>query len=62
MKKNNISSIEKAAKELGVSVSALKSIMSDRGKPRYCPEKLQLVLMKIGYPESGEPNEIEKAP
>ncbi len=41
--------IEAAARSLGISQSALKSIMSDRGQRRYGPEVLSRILGRIGY-------------
>src|ERR1035437_2337912 len=44
-----IDSVEDAAKRLGLSLSALKSIMSDRGYRRYGDATLSRVLERIGY-------------
>jgi hypothetical protein len=41
--------IEAAARSLGISQSALKSIMSDRGQCRYGQEVLSRILGRIGY-------------
>ena len=52
MKREGISSVQKAAKKLAVSDSTLKSIMSNRGDVRYSPETLAEILAKIGYHEA----------
>jgi hypothetical protein len=49
MRNEGIRSVKKAAKELAVSDSTLKSIMSNRGDVRYSPETLTEILEKIGY-------------
>ncbi len=49
MKAEEIPTVELAARRLGVSKSTLKSIMSEKGKPRYGQERLQTVLRKIGH-------------
>jgi PP-loop superfamily ATP-utilizing enzyme len=49
MKRTGMENIRQAAKRLGVSVSTLKSIMSERGQQRYGPDTLDEVLKKIGY-------------
>lgn len=51
MRKSEISSQVFAAKRLNVSIDVLKSIMSDKGRPRYSHDTLQDVLGKIGYSE-----------
>ena len=48
MKRVNLDTVEQAARKLGVSEATLKSIMSDKGKPRYGKEKLNQVLRVIG--------------
>ena len=48
MRRKRISTIERASIKLGVSTSTLKSIMSDKGKPRYGNDTLESVLEKIG--------------
>jgi hypothetical protein len=47
MKRKGIDTITDAAKALGVSKSALKSIMSSTGQVRYGPDRLKDVLDKI---------------
>jgi lambda repressor-like predicted transcriptional regulator len=47
MKRKGIENLDNAARRLGLSKSALKSIMSDRGKPRYGAETLKRVLDEI---------------
>jgi hypothetical protein len=42
------SSQKQAARKLSVSIDVLKSIMSERGRPRYSQETLQRVLKQIG--------------
>ena len=49
MKRKKVETVDDAAAHLGVSVDVLKSIMSDKGKPRYGKETLESVLKKIGY-------------
>jgi len=44
-----IPTLAAAAKRLGMSLSALKSIMSERGKPRYGDAALTRILGSIGY-------------
>lgn len=44
-------SVEGAARRLGISKSALKSIMSDKGKTRYGADLLKRVLKEIGCQE-----------
>jgi hypothetical protein len=53
MKRRTIPSVERAARELGVSESTLKSIMSNRGEKRYGDDTLAAVLKKIGV-DNGE--------
>jgi hypothetical protein len=48
-----ILSQRQAARHLGVSIDVLKSIMSDKGRPRYSQETLELVLKAIGYDANG---------
>lgn len=49
MKKNNIPSVEVAARRLGVGYDTLKAIMSDKGRGRYGAETLAEVLQKIAH-------------
>ncbi len=49
MKRKKLKKIDQAASKLGVSPDVLKSIMSDRGKPRFGKVSLQSVLKQIGY-------------
>lgn len=49
MKRRKVEKLDDATPHLGVSVDVLKSIMSDKGKPRYGKETLESVLKKIGY-------------
>jgi len=51
MKAQQIPTVAQAAKRLGISKSALKSIMSDKGSVRYGDDRLNLVLSEIGYKE-----------
>jgi len=48
MNEKQITTIALAAKRLAVSPDTLKSIMSSKGRARYSPETLSLVLEKIG--------------
>ena len=48
MTRRNLRTNAQAARELTVSVSLLKSIMSTKGKKRYADETLKRVLEKIG--------------
>lgn len=50
MARESVSTVDEAAKRLAISLSALKSIMSDRGKRRYSEETLTRVLEIIGNP------------
>jgi mRNA-degrading endonuclease RelE of RelBE toxin-antitoxin system len=54
IKAKGLANLEQTARKLGVSRSVLKSIMSDKGKPRYGPDTLERVLKEIGYVEPGE--------
>lgn len=47
MTKQGIPSVELAAKRLGVGYGTLKSIMTDKGTPRYSQDTLRTVLEKI---------------
>ncbi|HWB83882.1 MAG TPA: hypothetical protein VG675_07060 [Bryobacteraceae bacterium] len=47
MDREKLGTISEAARALGISESTLKSIMSDRGEPRYGAETLNSVLAKI---------------
>jgi hypothetical protein len=49
MTREEISNLDLAAKRLGISLSALKSMMSKRGKRRYGDAALTRVLGVIGY-------------
>lgn len=51
MKDKGIETKREAAKQLGVSESTLKSIMTTNGKPRYGRERLEIVLKKIAQPK-----------
>jgi|SRR5579872_5410 len=53
MKREGIEGLDRAARRLSVSKSALKSIMSDKGKARYGPELLKRILETIGYQPKG---------
>jgi len=44
-----LENLDQASRRLGLSKSALKSIMSTKGKPRYSQETLKRVLTEIGY-------------
>jgi hypothetical protein len=52
MAKNNIATQPMAARKLGVSLDILKSIMTNKGKPRYGQETLKRVLEEIGYKDA----------
>jgi hypothetical protein len=53
MERSGLDSQRQAARRLGVSIDVLKSIMSNKGRARYSPETLAVVLEKIGHkPES----------
>jgi hypothetical protein len=52
MKREGISSVQKAARKLATSESTLKSIMSNKGGVRYSSETLAAILEKIGYREA----------
>jgi len=54
MERQGIDNVEIAARRLGISKSALKSVMSDKGKARYGPELLERVLKLIGSQSGGE--------
>jgi hypothetical protein len=54
MKVHEIEKLDVAAKRLGTSKSALKSIMSDRGQIRYGEETLVRILKEIGANLEGE--------
>ena len=49
MARQKMGKLDQAARDLGISVSALKSIMSARGKRRYSEETIQRILGMIGY-------------
>jgi hypothetical protein len=49
MKEKEIKNIREAAKHLGVSISTLKSIMSNKGERRYGEDTLAAVLAKTGF-------------
>lgn len=53
MNRSELSRVEDAAKRLALSKSALKSIMSSKGKPRYSQVTLERVLKEIGYEDEG---------
>jgi len=48
MKDNKVANLEIARRRLGVGLSTLKSIMTDKGEKRYSDETLRNVLRKIG--------------
>lgn len=48
MKCKKLGTLEEARRKLGISLSTLKSIMSDKGKRRYSEDTLESVLEKIG--------------
>ena len=52
MKAQGLESVPQAARKLAVSDGVLKSIMSDKGRPRYSAETLANVLQKIGVKDS----------
>lgn len=52
MARENLTTLAEAAKRLGISLSALKSIMSDQGKRRYSEETLSRILAII-IPDAG---------
>jgi hypothetical protein len=55
MLRTGIETQEHAARRLAVSIDVLKSIMSDKGEPRYSAATLAIVLEKIGCkPQGGE--------
>jgi transcriptional regulator with XRE-family HTH domain len=54
MRRKEIGNVEQAARRLGLSKSALKSIMSERGKPRYSEDTLARILKEIGHQIRGE--------
>lgn len=49
MKREDLEKVEYAARRLRLSKSALKSIMSSKGKLRYSQETLERVLKEIDY-------------
>jgi len=53
IEREGLKNVEQAARRLHLSKSALKSIMSSRGKPRYSQETLERVLKEIGYEYQG---------
>jgi hypothetical protein len=53
MARKELKTLEQASSRLGLCKSALKSIMSSKGKPRYCQETLQRVLKEIGREKEG---------
>jgi hypothetical protein len=54
MKRAQLNDLDQARRRLGISVSTLKSIMSDKGKARYGADTLERVLKEIGYKNGGE--------
>ncbi len=48
MQQQGLTTLEQASRKLAVGLSTLKSIMSDKGKRRYGPRTLEVVLSKIG--------------
>jgi hypothetical protein len=54
MEREGLEKVEHAARRLHLSKSALKSIMSSKGKPRYSRETLKRVLKEIGSEKEGE--------
>lgn len=52
MKRQQVQDRDQAARRLGISMSTLKSIMSDKGRARYGDETLQRVLKTIGYSDN----------
>jgi hypothetical protein len=52
MVREQIQKLDTAAKILGISKSALKSIMSDKGTPRYGVDALRRVLQRINAPST----------
>ena len=55
MKSKQIQSVKDAAPKLGVSDSALKSMMTDKGEKKYSDETLRRVLEEIGAPIPSPP-------
>ena len=55
MKSKQIHSVKDAARKLGVSDSALKSMMTDKGEKKYSDETLRRVLEEIGAPIPSPP-------
>ena len=53
IERESLGNVERAARRLGLSKSALKSIMSSKGKPRYSKETLERVLKEIGHEDEG---------
>lgn len=51
MDNHGLTTIKEAAVHFGVSTSALKSVMSEKGQKRYSVERLQGILKKIGFSE-----------
>jgi hypothetical protein len=49
MQRQGLTTLEQASKKLAVGLSTLKSIMSDKGSPRYSTRTLEMVLSKIGH-------------
>lgn len=47
MQQKNLETLEQASRRLGISHSTLKSIMSDKGKPRFGQATLERVLREI---------------
>jgi hypothetical protein len=49
MQRQGLTTLEQASKKLAVGLSTLKSIMTDKGSPRYSTRTLDTVLSKIGH-------------
>lgn len=49
MQRQGLTTLDQASKKLAVGLCTLKSIMSDKGSPRYSTRTLETVLSKIGH-------------